>query len=994
MKKAIVNLKHLALLFTVGMMALFSSCTHDESWSGPSAGNDEISFSFELPNAMVVRTRSTATPPENAIKGLSMLVFKTGVDELLSVVPCTALNPVADTDQKEWTFKAKLTKGETYDLLLVANASAKVATLQKDATRAEIISALEIENTAKWNISGSAEANCIPMWGEMLNQSITDTYSPSTGRVKFTLTRMLARINVALASGVEDDFELTEIYYFNYHTKGFVIPSTDGGGETVYPADGLQLGATHTTMGYTATDKIYVFEAMHQATYGNTNETTGKSWVDNPCLVIGGEYDGKTTYYRLDFIGKDESSNDKWLSVQRNHSYNFTITRVSGEGYGRVEDAFNSAPINMEVEVDEWDDGEIGEVVIDGPYKFGVNNKVFELLIDGLAKDEESNKLIISTTYKNWMAEFSKEADRVVALDKDGDNEDWVGFGDGKDQSDAGDEGKTERYIYYKKNSTQFLRTAYIHLTSGKMKIVVELKQSVRGNNVLEIVDENGQSLNGRTISFYESGTVVKHELRSFTLRWSPNGEKDGEAINPVSVEIVPLDKNNSKTWTYDTGDGGMSETDLKNPGTTGTQTFRVRPVPFATNEETNSLAQRGVMLIYSIGEGDEMQTAVVSLAQAKFNSMTVDHKDSYLFGENIYTINVKSTYDWKITRIDATQGGATTDPDNLFDNSYDPQDGIKLVSGYEGVADSENGIDLKFKLQSDILTPAGEISIQFEDKNNSSRYKIITFKVSGEVIFTSHGGWAGSNIYWDNTNKRLTFDLEPGTNNENALKQGVYFGWGSLVGLSPGGVDILWNIAENYTFMPNEWLSKTVEGWAGGETGMSAMKNVIIGYSNYPFIARTDDINDKKRHYLYEVHDPQSGIGDICKYISDNGYAPDGGKWRMPTAVEMDAFTFTLVGTDTPTQVAVASLDVYGTTKLTESYYKSGEVVLPLSSFRNQNMTVFSKHVGTVGTYISASPYSYYRSYMLYISPSLGNSYTSYTAYRGAFPIRCVREK
>jgi hypothetical protein len=150
---------------------------------------------------------------------------------------------------------------------------------------------------------------------------------------------------------------------------------------------------------------------------------------------------------------------------------------------------------------------------------------------------------------------------------------------------------------------------------------------------------------------------------------------------------------------------------------------------------------------------------------------------------------------------------------------------------------------------------------------------------------------WAGSNIFWDGT--KLTFLPETTPPSQQGY-QGVYFMWGSLVGISPIGT---FNDATTTLYMPipgtggvDSWrmvtaTNQTSNGW-GGLT-MADIPHVQTGtlYSpNY-----LDD--HTARNYLYsEVHDDFNGnatfIGDICHFLSQRGYAPSG-NWRMPNARE-----------------------------------------------------------------------------------------------------------
>lgn len=129
------------------------------------------------------------------------------------------------------------------------------------------------------------------------------------------------------------------------------------------------------------------------------------------------------------------------------------------------------------------------------------------------------------------------------------------------------------------------------------------------------------------------------------------------------------------------------------------------------------------------------------------------------------------------------------------------------------------------------------------------------------------HVGWAGSNIYWDATNKRLTFDDKGVTT--NADYQGVTFHWSLLVPISP-----VYPIS-----VPGSIIFSPAP---------------IFPPYNVPQLIHTPNETDANWHHLLEAHNPGKNIGDICRYISKRGWAPgaaSGKTWRMPTYHEMSEF-------------------------------------------------------------------------------------------------------
>jgi uncharacterized protein (TIGR02145 family) len=348
--------RRLCLLFVTA--ALLGACTVEEQIDGPGTEIDgATTFTVDLPAAHIIQTRGTVvgSVDENHIETLYLLVIgKEGDKENLLVekieIDCEQnlkIDPAGQNNNK-LTFTSRLTPGR-YDLILVANAKEEVDKLAINDSREPVIETMRVIRESKWTIDGDTEEHSIPMYGELQDVEVIST---SSSKKTFSLERMLARVNVEVLEDAQQDFELTEVRFYNYMTMSSVIPGMTG--TMTDSEDFLRLGSH---FAYTpdedddtrCTNQIYVFEANLKAVYPNNG------WVDNPCIVVGGRYgnDTEPTWYRLDFVGEQP------MDIVRNHSYNFSIKKVTGQGYEAPEDALESSPINMEAVVKGWDDSDI-----------------------------------------------------------------------------------------------------------------------------------------------------------------------------------------------------------------------------------------------------------------------------------------------------------------------------------------------------------------------------------------------------------------------------------------------------------------------------------------------------------------------------------------------------------------------------------------------------------------------------------------------------------
>ena len=129
----------------------------------------------------------------------------------------------------------------------------------------------------------------------------------------------------------------------------------------------------------------------------------------------------------------------------------------------------------------------------------------------------------------------------------------------------------------------------------------------------------------------------------------------------------------------------------------------------------------------------------------------------------------------------------------------------------------------------------------------------------------------AASNIYWDAAQGRLTFDdvpsYVPAARNQ---KQGVYFLYGSLIALQGGS---------SATDVCQLDAAEVNPVW---KTNQSPN----IPKFNPASLAPGADLENVLTH----IHNPGNRIGDICRYLTQRGWAPPGKKWKMPVKERLEA--------------------------------------------------------------------------------------------------------
>jgi hypothetical protein len=285
------------------------------------------------------------------------------------------------------------------------------------------------------------------------------------------------------------------------------------------------------------------------------------------------------------------------------------------------------------------------------------------------------------------------------------------------------------------------------------------------------------------------------------------------------------------------------------------------------------------------------------------------------------------------------------------------------------------------------------------------------------------HKGWAGSNIYWDGT--KLTFadiDYDPTTDPANDGKktddpdyvdksqyQGLYFKWGSLVGISPvdawGGTTVL--------YAPHgvngAYAATTATALASGN-----WDNIKTVTTDLTTINGVDEM--RKSGYVTYLNTVPANftdyLGDICAYLSGRPGVPDG-FWRMPTSAEFEPeFPAPFVspgdyareGTVNDKNTADWSDDEYiwtgpsndktdGTYAITNGYrlkYFGKFVFFPASGNRSSSNGVLYD-LGLSGTAWSSSPRNTSGRDLGFNATGVGPARSNSRAL--GFPVRCVKK-
>jgi len=248
-----------------------------------------------------------------------------------------------------------------------------------------------------------------------------------------------------------------------------------------------------------------------------------------------------------------------------------------------------------------------------------------------------------------------------------------------------------------------------------------------------------------------------------------------------------------------------------------------------------------------------------MNLRQMTYKIIPTGFKDGYV--DFSVTANIRSNARWTMSIIDG--------PDRLSSSVKPPTSGTANITGSD------------FKYRFSDISNKGEVTFRFSSPDGLFVDQDITVN-----LMPISALFAKSNIVYKVVDGKptLTFAETMDRNAEiPANAQGLFFRWGSLIAISTllqDDVKTGFNPNTDVIFKP-----------ANFETAIGSYDN-IPHYDNY----HTWDGSSNSDGFLasaFPAEQPgrgyhsQNGLGDICRYISDQeGWVK--GRWRMPTIYEL----------------------------------------------------------------------------------------------------------
>lgn len=507
-------IKTLAGFIALNLIAgLMSGCFDGNPGEQPidNGQKDGLTINFAVPG-MATLTRGS----ENDIDAVDVIVFDSSGGFTGNYTATEINRNAAQTTFQYYITGLELT-GD-FEVVAIANSSDVVAealekaeeeggeTFTKEQFVKHLVITLPEPLLPYWdNVWGDCT---FPMYGET---KWVGAFSQATQAVSVELVRAVSDV---LVYTLDSGYYMEQLYLFNFSTNGMLRPNYDEPLKPNLPSDLSKYYNYTKDEGYFLMEgtKFYTSGSLYVFETPATDDSTQSTYVDDSCyIVVSLYYQGTLNYYRIDMTWDGSIAGTRRgekMPILRNYRYYVSINQVLGPGYLSLEEARNheSELNNLNYTIHMEDQGRFEKIAYDGRYMLGVGKTSFDI-----SADKHYSQIPVSSNHPdNWSAKSNNDWIKL-SLVYDFERETTSG------QSVTSGNATGLLGISVSKNDTGSARTGTINITSGKLTIVVTIRQS--NQNEAASIEIIGYDNSGNTLYLLEWYDIVK---KGIMIKWTP----------------------------------------------------------------------------------------------------------------------------------------------------------------------------------------------------------------------------------------------------------------------------------------------------------------------------------------------------------------------------------------------------------------------------------------------------------------------------------------
>lgn len=627
--------RNIIIIFVVFAAIFNISCGRDDINIKPTDKNQvEITVKLDVP-----KTRAVTDDQEKKIDNLRIFVFDKNGNFAYSVNK----GEITTTDIK---IKLNLSKNatDTYKLVFVGNMkSADIPDLE-----GKTLSDLRNQTFDISDKYPTYPFRYFPMWGE--TEKIKIEKGTDLGTIE--MLRAVASVDVTLnatnttsdppLAGTLNNFTLKSVKVYNNYKKGLYAKLSTEGSPNLPTGNDVQnaySSASYMPLDYSVVQTNSSIRDMYLA----ESKNKGKTHLEKTCLVIGGYYGqgniSKESFYRVDF--KDFSGNSEDMDILRNHRYLFNIINVRSEGFPTADEAFRSEVMNMDVNILQWNDGNVKPIKYNGKYMLSVSKDDFNIFKEMNNSDNKNHRTFkVKTTFSEGWTASVKQGSSWLSIDKSSGN------------------ANSEYLLQFTatENDTESDREAIIAIQAGSLVWNVKVVQTTKTELRLEVLDENDEPL-----EFLELPAITA--AKTLKVRWVPRNIAVG--ISRIGEEF-----------------SGAPEQNIAAGGNTGLQEYTINAATLIGGVN-NPFPKKLANIKFSIVDGDRTLSKTIVLKQELYNAMPFDDEGKPLINEfavpltnlefseskfyfmdgsdNTFSIQANAPYKVELTNVNTSERNSNT---------------------------------------------------------------------------------------------------------------------------------------------------------------------------------------------------------------------------------------------------------------------------------------------------------------------------------------------